>query len=367
MKAFLSYPSEHLVVAKEVKNFVRSVGIECWFDKDDLVAGEDWDRARSIALRQAEVIILLCASQTISRNGVYQREVNEALHQMNDRRQGVVYIIPLRVESVTLPPEISRLQYVDYFDPFWRRKVAAGLARAVTEAGQELPAALVVAAAKPDEGGIIPRSISEENPEGTLIVNWFKYTLEGDYWEFVNGVIASRALGGLCEARRQISEWKKPEWENLFGSSWELHVSEFYRKDLLVSIILSSSNYFAGTAHPSHGVQTINILGEQGGIMTASDLFDPSTDALSFLTEYVNLDLRRQYAGTGESLDLSNYVETYGWDLFDHYNFNEKGMQLNFSSASGLPHVFGYHEVYVPWEHAGQFLAPVARKVLLKL
>jgi hypothetical protein len=37
MKVFLSYPSEHLETVVEVKNFVRSVGVECWFDKDNLV------------------------------------------------------------------------------------------------------------------------------------------------------------------------------------------------------------------------------------------------------------------------------------------------------------------------------------------
>lgn len=125
MKAFLSYPSEHVVIAREIKSFIRSTGVACWFDKDDLVAGEDWDRARGLALREADVIVVLCAAQTTERNGVYQREINEALSLRNDRRLGVVYIIPVRIEEAPLPPELSRLQYVDYFEPSWRRKFAA--------------------------------------------------------------------------------------------------------------------------------------------------------------------------------------------------------------------------------------------------
>lgn len=360
MKVFLSYPSEHVEAAREVKSFIRSTGIACWFDKDDLVAGEDWDRARSIALREADAVVVLCAAQTTERNGVYQREINEALSLKSDRRLGVVYIIPVRIEDVPLPSELSRLQYVDYFDSSWRRKFAAGLARAVSEQKENVPPALQVAAAQPDEGGILLREIREEIPQGVLHATWLSYVMNGDYWDFVNGVIRARALGGLYEARRQLAEWWQPS-----GSDWELHVSEYYRKGQLVSLTVGSSSYFSGAAHPNHGVQCINILGEEAGIVTARDLFDASPEALNFLTDYVNLDLRRQYGGTGEEIDLIYYFDTYGWEFFDHFNFNEAGMQLNFSSMSGLPHVLGYQEVYLPWQHAGHLLAPTAKRILL--
>lgn len=360
MKVFLSYPSEHVEIAREVKNFIRSTGIDCWFDKDDLVAGQDWDRVRSIALSNADVVVVLCAAQTTERNGVYQREINEALRLQSDRRLGVVYIIPVRVEDAPLPPELTRLQYVDHFEGAWRRSFAAGLASAIGEHGEEIPPALKVAAAKPDEGGIIAREISQELPQGTIHASWITYAIDGDYWDFVNGVIRSHALGGLYQARRQLAEWWHPS-----GSDWELHVSEFYRKEQLVSLQVATSSYFSGAAHPNHGIESINILGEEAGIVTATDLFDPSGEGLKFLTDYVKLDLQRQYGGSGEEIDLSYYSDTYGWDLFSQFNFNEAGMQLNFSSMSGLPHVLGYQEVYLPWQHAGQFLAPAAKRILL--
>lgn len=206
MKVFLSYPSEHLEVALEIKNFVRSVGIECWFDKDSLVAGEDWDRARRKGLVEADVVLLLCAAQTTARNGVYQREINEAIELLKDRRLGTIYIVPLRIEDAPLPAELSRFQYVDHFDAAWRRKLAVGLARATTEKGEDLPAALAVAATQSEEGGSISHAILEDRPEGSYELNWFTYTMEGEYWDFVNGVIRSKALGGLYETRRQMAD-----------------------------------------------------------------------------------------------------------------------------------------------------------------
>ena len=88
LKTFLCYPSEAEKSAREVTGFVRSVGIDCWFDKDSLVAGEDWDRSRRDALQDADVVLVLCSSVTTGRNGVYQREINEALQLSADRRLG---------------------------------------------------------------------------------------------------------------------------------------------------------------------------------------------------------------------------------------------------------------------------------------
>lgn len=360
MKVFLSYPSEHVETARAVKNFVRSVGIECWFDKDDLIAGEDWDRARSIALGNAEVVVVLCATQTTERNGVYQREINEALRHQNDKRLGVVYIIPVRIDESSLPPELARLQYVNHFELTWRRSFAAGLARAVTEQGEEIPATLRVAAAQPDEGGIIPHEISENLARGTIQADWLTYAQDGDYWDFVNGLIRVRALGGLYEARRQLAEWWQPS-----GSMWELHLSEFYRKGQLVSLKISTFSYFSNSAYPNYGIQSINILGENAGVVTATDIFEATEDGLRFLTDYVNLDLRRQYGRTEDKVDISYYADVYGWNLFDHFNFNEAGMQLNLSSMSGLPHVLGQQEVYLPWQHVEPFLTKTAKRILL--
>ena len=360
MKVFLSYPSEHIKDAHKVKNFVRSIGVECWFDKDVLVAGEDWDRARAQGLRDADVVLILCAEQTTGRNGVYQREINEALKFLNDRRLGTIYLVPLRLEDKPLPSELSRFQYVDFFDAAWRRKLAQSLARATSEKNENIPSALAVAATEPDVGGIVLHSKAEERPEGSYEVHWFSYDMEGDYWDFVNGVIRSRALGELYETRRQMAEWWQPS-----GSDWYMSISEFHRKDQLVSLIIGTSSYFSGAAHPNHGLFSINFLGEEAGIVRARDLFDGSRDGLALLTDYVNLDLRRQYEASGEKIDISQYVQTYGWEFYDHYNFNERGMRLNLSAASGLPHALGQHEIYIPWEHIGQMLAPVASQILL--
>lgn len=361
LNVFISYPSEHLEDAREIHQFIRSVGAECWFDKESLNPGDDWERVRRIAQNEADVVVVLCASQTIERNGVYQREISQALESARDKRLGSVYIVPVRLENIALPPELSRLQYVDKSEPNWKQKLARGLLRAAGDLPGDIPSMLQVAGAKPDEGGIIPRQIIDSTNERELQLNWFQYALHGEYWDFVNSTIAARGLGALYTARRHFEEWHNKDSE----SYWDLTISESYRKSELVSLEITFSDYFSGAAHPNHGVETINILGPDLGVVAASDIFDHSPEALSFIGEYVTLDLRRQFPKEGDSVNLDYYAKTYGWSLFDQFTFNEAGMRLNMSSSSGLPHVLGFLDVYLPWEHVSQFITPTSRRILL--
>lgn len=364
MNVFVCYPSEHEVQARDIRGFIRSVGLDCWFDKVSLIGGDDWDRVRKEALKRADIVTILCSIETTSRNGIYQREINEALEIAKDKRLGSRYIVPIRLSDIELPSELVRFQYIDYHESRWKRALALALKAAMQENGEQVPANLEVASAEPDEGGVLSQNASENRPNGTIEASWIEYDLDGQYWDFVNGVIRARILGDFFQTRRHIDEWVHgSDWPS--GSYSEINLSEFYRKDQLVSLTVGWDSYYAGAAHPNHGLETINIFGEQAGIISASDLFDYSKHSLEFLTEYANQDIRRQSESQEMVWSLDEYVKQSGWDVFEHFSFNAEGMQLNFSSASGLPHVLGFFAVYLPWQHAERYLAPVARKILI--
>lgn len=364
MDVFLCYPREQEESAKEIKGFVRSIGFDCWFDKDTLVAGEDWDRSRREALKQADAVIVVCSNETEGKDGVYQRELREALEHEKDRRLGSTYLFPVRVESCSLPSELKRFQYIDHFDTDWRRVLAKGLKLLAKQKEKTIPPALEVAAAEPDEVGVVTASLDEEWATAEFHLSWVTYELEGQYWDFVNGVIRAKIFGDFYAARRHMNDWVRPDHVDM-GSTWEMNISEYYRKNELVSLVVGWFDYYSGAAHPNHGVTTINIFGTEAGVMSISELFDHEPKALQFLIDFANLDLRRQAEDTEEVIDLTSFIYEEPWELFEQFSFNDTGMQLNFSAASGLPHVFGHAEVYVPWQSVESLLSPTARKVLV--
>ena len=206
--------------------------------------------------------------------------------------------------------------------------------------------------------------IEEEDETGSRGAYFFSYEDTGSYWEYVNAEIITTAMGGLLESRRHMADWKR---ERDQSSDWQLSLSEFHRQGELVSLVVAGSSYFGGTLHPNHFVTTINIFGPSCGRVSITDLFDHNSKALSILVEYCDLDLKRQGFELGEEpLSLGGYAESYGWELFEHFSVNERGMILNFSEAAGLPHVLATFEVYVPWEAMRTFLTYSVRCFLEK-
>ena len=73
MKIFLSYPSERLSYAREIYSLLISWGVDVWFDKESIIAGQDWSREISRAQTEAQLIILICSTEIVSKTGVIQK------------------------------------------------------------------------------------------------------------------------------------------------------------------------------------------------------------------------------------------------------------------------------------------------------
>lgn len=356
---FISYPSERLTQARQLRQFLASVDCSCWWDKDSLVGGQNWDRARRDAQRQASVILLLCAPETEGRDGVYQREINEAIETFKDYRPDQIYIICLRVEPVELRHELRQLQYIDLFDEGWKQRLARSLKQAFGQRAMPIPTALEVAAAVNDDPAYRIQSVAERLPGGTIGASYVQYELIGSYWDYVNSVLCARVLGDFYG-------WKRALAHHADGASdWEMHVREYHRRGELVSVMVSQSSYFSGSAHPNHGVATMNFLGSNMGAVELESLFDDAPATLDFLSDYIDLDIRRQTLAMGDQLDLRWLMEMSGWSLFSQFTFNDAGLIIHLSAPAGLPRVFGYIDVIIPWDAIGSQLADEARLLLM--
>jgi len=358
MRVFVCYPREHEKTARELHSFLVAVGLDSWFDRASISAGEDWDRNRREALSRADAVVVVCSPDTLNRDGVYHRELREALELEKDRRLGSAFIFPVRTEVHRVPTELARFQFTDYFEPNWKQVLAKGLKLTASQRQKEIPSALSIAAAQTDEDGVISLSFQEENDRAEFDIAWIKYDLEGQYWDYVNGCIQAKVFGDYYTARRHLAESER-------GGSLEIQLSEFFRKGELVSLSIGWFEYWSGAAHPNHGLVTLNFFGSDGGKVSVGELFDFSPDAHRHLLEFSDLDLKRQGRKSGDTLEIAEFVdEDDEWSIFEQFSFNDLGMQLNFSASSGLPHVFGHHEVYVPWQSVESLLTPASCRIL---
>jgi hypothetical protein len=108
MNIFLSYPSERLSPAREIYAFLTSLGLDVWFDKETLVAGQNWERESNKAQSGADLIVQVCSNEIVSKTGVIQRELKDTLGLLKLRPLDSLYLVCIKVDEVSLPPELMQ-------------------------------------------------------------------------------------------------------------------------------------------------------------------------------------------------------------------------------------------------------------------
>ncbi|MGU3287646.1 TIR domain-containing protein [Methylobacterium mesophilicum] len=349
IESMISYPSERVIEAHEVVAYLKGLSLNVWFDKESLVAGDDWSREIESALSNSEIVVIITSKETVSKSGVVQRELNRILELLRDRPLGSNYLINLRAEDVALPAEISKFQWIDMFAHDWK----APLLRAVYKKFQQLnrpptkqvEAAMALLSASTDTQ---PRSIQEKVGDIEFSSSYFTYSEKNDYWRYINAEIVAAIYRSYYEARGDFI---------FYGSDrpmgWSLNVEEYYKDDDLLSL---KCFWFqdSGGAHPSHGVFTLNFGGTNHGRISLNHVFANSDEVIRHIKRFCELDIKRQQLSIGEDVDiiLDDYVSAEDpWDVFQHFSFNDKGITINLSPYSVLPFVYGSHEIFMTWDY----------------
>lgn len=360
MNAFVCYPSEHLAEAKKFAGFLKSVDVDYWFDKESLVGGDEWDRERKKALADSDMVIVICSTQTTERDGVYQREINETLERQKDMRLGKNFLIPVRAKDIDLPPELSKFQYIDIFSEAWEIQAARAINKSFEQNGKKPPPQLAVAGTKTAEGGISNEEINIDTKSNAFFAQFALFEETDDYWRYINSEIRKTIYGAYYNREK----WDVDGDISSAAISHYINVTEFYRKDEIVSLTISES-IDGGGAHPINSSETLNFLGRKAGRCTLQDLFPDYLEVRDYLKGYVNLEMNRQME---HEFDISTYEDEedyYSPDILSSFNLNDKGIRIYLSSHLGFPHVLSGADIYVPWESLEEHLHPVPRKLII--
>jgi outer membrane protein assembly factor BamB len=115
LKVFLSYAKDDYRKAREVYEKLTEQGIEVWMDTEKLLPGAHWDIEIQKALSEADVILLCLSGVSVSKEGYVQKELKEALRYAEEKPDGTIFLIPLRLEECEVPWRLREYQWVDWF------------------------------------------------------------------------------------------------------------------------------------------------------------------------------------------------------------------------------------------------------------
>jgi hypothetical protein len=354
MKSFLSYPSEQRSVARALYDFLRSMGIQPWFDQESLVAGQDWDRERKMAQRAADLTYLVLSPETISRPGVIQREVKEILDLLESRPLGHTFLVSLRTHDINVPPELGRYQYIDFFRSGWEAKIARAVRLKLQELKESEPPPLTAfLEAQERAQGIQFKALRFHTENAEAQADYFIYQQAGEYWDYINAEIVADIVGGFLGAKSAPVRTGQPA-----PNYWGRRVEEHFRRGELVSLRIDASQYFGG-AYPNHGVYTMNFCGADVGKVSLKELFEYHSDVRRLIIDHCNKAYRDRSGDDDNTVTIREDDFGDPWRKISQFNFGDIGLLISLSEWSDLPHVLGINQALVPWS---ELKAKVAEK-----
>jgi hypothetical protein len=105
-RTFVSYSRADSEFALKLASDLRANGASIWLDQLDIAPGARWDSSIEDALRRSARVIVILSPKAVASQNVLD-EVSFALDEGKT-------IVPVLVETCTVPMRLRRLQYVDF-------------------------------------------------------------------------------------------------------------------------------------------------------------------------------------------------------------------------------------------------------------
>ena len=129
LKVFLCHASQDKPAVRELyKRLAAEKWIDPWLDEENLLPGQDFDLEIYKAARDSDSIIICLSKVSVSKEGYVNKEIRRALDAADEKPEGAIYIIPLRLDDCTPSFErLKQLHYADYFMPNAHEKLIKSL------------------------------------------------------------------------------------------------------------------------------------------------------------------------------------------------------------------------------------------------
>jgi TIR domain-containing protein len=114
---FLSYASDDLAAAERIKTALEAAGVEVWFDKRRLEAGDDWDQKIRRNVDNCSLFVPIVSRATESRlEGYFRREWARAVDRALGIAEEVPFIVPVSIDdtpayTAKVPERFKRSQF----------------------------------------------------------------------------------------------------------------------------------------------------------------------------------------------------------------------------------------------------------------
>lgn len=117
LKVFLCHASQDKPAVRELYQRLKSAGMDPWLDAEKLLPGENWELEIKKAVRSADAVVVCISRKSANKEGFLQKEIRFALDIADEKPEGTIFIIPLKLEECDAPDRLRQWQWLNYFEP----------------------------------------------------------------------------------------------------------------------------------------------------------------------------------------------------------------------------------------------------------
>jgi formylglycine-generating enzyme required for sulfatase activity len=138
LQIFLCHSADDKPAIRQLYTKLRQELYQPWLDEADLIPGQDWAMEIARAVRASDVVVVCLSLTSITKEGFVQKEIKQALDVADEKPEGTIFVVPLRLEDCEVPERLRRWHWVNLFDSDGYEKLLRALRK--REQGQRTPA-----------------------------------------------------------------------------------------------------------------------------------------------------------------------------------------------------------------------------------
>lgn len=143
LRIFLCHSSADKPAVRGLYRRLCSDDFDPWFDEESLEPGQDWKQEIEKAVRAADIVLVCLSRISVGRDGFANKEIVFALDVADEKPEGVVYIIPVKLEECEVPDRLRRWNWVELFKDQGYEKLFRALKKKAINLGITIPSTVV--------------------------------------------------------------------------------------------------------------------------------------------------------------------------------------------------------------------------------
>lgn len=117
LQVFLCHSSHDKPLVRKIYQDLQNYPIAPWLDEEKLLPGQDWELEIKRAVRASDVIIVCISKGSVNKEGFLQKEIRLALDVAEEKPEGTIFLIPLKLEDCEVPERLRQWQWLDFNSP----------------------------------------------------------------------------------------------------------------------------------------------------------------------------------------------------------------------------------------------------------